>query len=220
MLNTISHYETIQTGTPRVFNRVERQPRTTDAQRLEALVIQSRRGSLEAFNEVVLACQDQVFRQAFWILGDEAAAEDATQEAFILAFNKLDSYLGGSFRAWLIRVASNHCLDLLRYNKRRPAIPLDVYNSDDEEIETPSWLVDRTGSPEEMIERADSQAAVMACIQSLAPDYRMALILVDLQEMDYVQAAEILKVPLGTLKSRLARARIQVRARLQETHLQ
>lgn len=180
------------------------------------LIEQAKGGDLEAFNELILAHQDLVYRQAFYILGDETAAEDATQEAFLKVYRSLNTFHGGPFRAWLLRITTNVCLDQLRWRKSRPSLPLEAYNQADEEIEVSPWLTDTGPSPEKLVERKDAEAAIVGCINQLRPEYRMAVILIDIQEMDYVEAAEILRVPLGTLKSRLMRARLQLRQALQD----
>ena len=166
--------------------------------------------TLESFNELVLEYQDQVYRQASWILGDEAAAEDAVQEAFIRAYQNLHAYNGGPFLPWILRITTNYCLDMLRRQKVRKSTSLEIYDEYDEEMDSAPWLRDTSGSAEDMLVRSETQAWIMKCIRRLSPEYQTAIILVDLQEMDYLQAAEIAGVCLGTFKSRLARAREQL----------
>jgi RNA polymerase sigma-70 factor, ECF subfamily len=174
------------------------------------LIEQAKRGNLDAFNELVLAYQDSVYRQAFWIMGEEEAAEDATQEAFIRVYRNLNTYNGGPFRPWILRIATNYCLDQLRRMKVRKSIPLETMDDYDEEIENPTWLRDPGESVEEILERADEQARLAQCINRLSPEAKAAIILVDIQEMDYDEAATTMGVPLGTFKSRLSRARVQL----------
>jgi RNA polymerase sigma-70 factor, ECF subfamily len=171
---------------------------------------------LDAFNELVLAHQDAVYRQAYWILGSEEAAEDATQEAFLRAYRNLSSYSGGPFRPWVMRIAVNYCYDQLRRQKVRKTVPLDAFDENDQEIDTPSWLRDPGASIEELYEQEEEQSRIMHSIQSLAPDYRAAIILVDVQGMDYNEASAVMGVPMGTFKSRLSRARLQVQKYLRQ----
>jgi RNA polymerase sigma-70 factor (ECF subfamily) len=96
------------------------------------LIRAAQHGDLDAFNRLVLAYQDNVFNTALRILGDEDLASDASQEAFISAFRGLNGYRGGSFRAWLLRTVTNACYDELRRRKRRPSIPLEPVNDEDE----------------------------------------------------------------------------------------
>jgi RNA polymerase sigma-70 factor, ECF subfamily len=174
---------------------------------------QAKKGSLQAFNELVLLYQDSVYRQALWILKDEAAAEDAAQEAFLLAYRKISTYQGGSFRAWLLKITSNYCLDQIRIAKRRPCQPLLLSNHEGEELE-PSWVIDPGDSPEKTVEHSETRAAILQAIRSLPPENQIVVFLVDLQELDYGEAAAVLQVPIGTIKSRLARAREKLREAL------
>jgi RNA polymerase sigma-70 factor (ECF subfamily) len=180
-----------------------------------ALIHDAQRGDLEAFNRLVLAYQDMVFSQAYRMMGESEAAEDAAQDAFIAAFRKLSSYRGGSFKAWLLRIVTNLCYDELRRRKRRPTTPLEPVDSDDEEIESPRWLSDPNGTPEDEAERLELAHALQRCLDRLPPEFRAVVALVDIQGMDYVEAAESMGKPLGTVKSRLARARMRMRDCLQ-----
>jgi RNA polymerase sigma-70 factor (ECF subfamily) len=171
--------------------------------------------TLEAFNELVMTHQDAVYRQALWILHDEAAAEDAAQEAFLRAYHAWNSYDGGPFRPWILRITTNYCLDQLRRIKAHPHTSLELYTPEDEEIETPSWMNDPNACVEEICERAELHRHIWNSIRRLSPEYRLPVILVDLQDMDYAEAATVMGIPLGTFKSRLARARVQLQKWLQ-----
>ena len=107
-----------------------------------ALISSAQHGDLDAFNSLVLAYQDIVFNTALRILGDDEPAADATQEAFISAFRSLNTYRGGSFKAWLLRTVTNACYDELRRKKRRPTTPLEPDAADGDEMDTPRWLAD------------------------------------------------------------------------------
>ena len=182
----------------------------------EAYLIQmSREGDLDAFNRLVLAYQDMVYNQAFRMICEPDAAEDAAQDAFIIAYRKIDTYRGGSFKAWLLRIVTNLCYDELRRRKRRPTTPLEPVDQDEEEIESPHWLSDPSESPEEAAERAELARALQACLNDLPDDFRSIVTLVDIQGLDYTEAAEAIRSPLGTVKSRLARARSRLRDCLQ-----
>ena len=176
-----------------------------------ALIGSARQGDLNAFNRLVLAYQDQVYNHAFRIMGDDAAAEDAAQDAFTSAFRNLTGYRGGSFRAWLLRIVTNACYDELRRRKRRPTTPLEPVDEDGEEVESPHWLVDASQLPEDEFEREELGRAIQHCLNSLPAEFRAAVVSVDLQGLDYAEVAQILRVPLGTVKSRLARARLRLR---------
>jgi RNA polymerase sigma-70 factor, ECF subfamily len=172
---------------------------------------QAQNGSLEAFNELVLTYQDCVFRQALWLLNDEAAAEDAAQEAFYRAYRKIHTFDGPSFRAWILRITTNYCLDQLRRCKTHPSVPLENFcENTGEADENSHWLTDPQPSPEQVVECSERNQGIRQCLLGLSPHYRIPIILVDIQEMNYQDAAQVLGVCLGTFKSRLARGRSQL----------
>lgn len=176
-----------------------------------ALIQDAMRGDLDAFNRLVLAYQDIVYSQAYRMMGEQEAAEDAAQDAFISAYRKLDSYRGGSFKAWLLRIVTNVCYDELRRRKRRPTTPLEPVDNDNDEIESPRWMSDPSESPEERAERMEVARALQHCLEDLPPEFRAVVALVDIQGMDYTEASVAAGTPLGTVKSRLARARMRMR---------
>ncbi len=180
-----------------------------------ALIASAKQGDLNSFNRLVLAYQDNVYHQALRVLGDSQAADDATQEAFISAFRKIRSYRGGSFRAWLLRIVTNACYDELRRRKRRPTTPLEPLDDAGEEIDSPRWMEDPSEKPEAFTERAELNRAILDCMDKLVPEFRAVVSLVDIQGLDYAEAAEVIEKPLGTVKSRLARARSRLRDCLQ-----
>lgn len=177
----------------------------------EKMIAYARKGDLDAFNRLVVAYQDMAYNVAYRMLSNPAAAEDATQDAFISAYRKLNTFRGGSFKAWLLRIVTNRCYDELRRQKRRPITALEPIGEDDEEIESPSWLEDPGESPEEAALRMELNNAIQHCIEELDEDFRAVVVLVDVQGMDYAEASEVVKTPLGTIKSRLARARSRLK---------
>lgn len=182
----------------------------------ETFLIQAaQRGDLDAFNRLVLAYQDIVYNQALRMLNDDAPAQDATQEAFISAYRSLTSFRGGSFRAWLLRIVTNACYDILRRRQRRPTTSLEPLDDAGEEIESPQWLADPGEMPEESIERAELEQAIISCLDGLPMEFRSAVVMVDVQGLDYAEAAQAIGKPIGTVKSRLARARLRLRDCLQ-----
>lgn len=179
------------------------------------LINDARGGDLDAFNRLVLAYQDRVYNQAYRILNDPPAADDATQEAFISAYKNLRSFRGGSFRAWLLRIVTNACYDELRRRKRKPTTSLEPLDDAGNEIESPHWIADSGEMPEDSVVRAELGQAIQNCLDKLPVDFRVVAVLVDVQGMDYQEAAEVIGKPLGTIKSRLARARRRMRDCLQ-----
>jgi RNA polymerase sigma-70 factor, ECF subfamily len=184
-----------------------------------ALILETQQGDLDSFNQLVLDYQDSLFNYALHILGDTELAADATQEAFVSAFRSINSFRGSSFKAWLIRIVTNACYDELRRQKRRPTVPLELNNDDGEEMETPRWLADSSMLPEEKLESTELQHAIQHCLDALPIKFRTVVVLVDVQGMNYSEAASAERVPLGTIKSRLARARHFLRGSLQGYHV-
>jgi RNA polymerase sigma-70 factor, ECF subfamily len=180
-----------------------------------ALITAAQQGDITAFNNLVLTYQDLVYNQAYRMMGEPEYAADATQEAFISAYRNLRSYRGGSFRAWLFRIVTNACYDELRRRQRRPTTSLEPIDDVGEEIESPYWLADPGETPEDSLERAELGTAIQNCLDDLPLDFRSAVILVDIQGMDYSEAAQAVGKPVGTIKSRLARARSRLRDCLQ-----
>jgi RNA polymerase sigma-70 factor, ECF subfamily len=177
----------------------------------EAAVIQSARdGNLDSFNCLVTTYQDLVYNQAYRMLGEPDSAADVAQDAFISAYRNLRSYRGGSFKAWLLRIATNLCYDELRRRKRRPTTPLEPLDDSGEEVESPSWLADSEELPEDRLQRTELGEAIQTCLNHLPEDFRAVVVLVDIQGMDYTEAAGAIGKPLGTIKSRLARARLRL----------
>ena len=182
---------------------------TTDEQ---TLIRAAQRGGLDAFNELVLLYQSQVFNLAYRIMGDGDSAADATQEAFISAYRSIASYRGGSFRAWLMRIVTNACYDELRRRKRRPTSSLEtLYVSDAAPGEV---LVNGAEEPEPYAQRQELNRALHAGLQALPEEQRVILVLSDVQGYDYQEIAAIVGTSLGTVKSRLSRARAKMRDHL------
>ncbi|NUQ84083.1 MAG: sigma-70 family RNA polymerase sigma factor [Anaerolineales bacterium] len=181
----------------------------------QALIHDAQQGSLDAFNALVLHYQDSVFNTALRILGDEDLAADVTQDAFISAFKSIASFRGGSFKAWLMRTVTNACYDELRRRKRRPTTPLEPETDDGEEMDTPRWLADPGMTPDQEAEANELEHAIQHCLDNLPLEFKTVVVMADIQGMDYIEVAGAIRVPLGTIKSRLARARLRLRECLQ-----
>ena len=180
-----------------------------------ALVGFAQRGDLNAFNRLVVQYQDFAYNVAYRVMGDHAAAEDAVQDAMIKAYRNMARFRGGSFKSWLLKIVTNTCYDELRRLKRRPTTPLEPVTDEDDLVENPKWLADPGESPEDSAARSELSRAIQNCLNGLSEDFRTIVILVDIQGMDYTEAAVIAGAPLGTVKSRLARARHYLRDCLQ-----
>jgi RNA polymerase sigma-70 factor (ECF subfamily) len=180
-----------------------------------ALIQSAREGDLDAFNRLILAYQDMAFNVAYRMLTDEDLAEDAVQNAFISAYNNLHSFRGGSFKAWVMRMVTNGCYDELRRQKRRPTTPLDPVDENDEEHDSAAWLASDDPPAETQMEQAELEHALQHCLEQLPPDFRAVVVLVDVQGLDYSDVSISASTPIGTIKSRLARARLKLRDCLQ-----
>jgi RNA polymerase sigma-70 factor (ECF subfamily) len=180
------------------------------------LIYAAQKGDLDAFNRLVASYQELAFNVAYRLLSDDSSAEDVTQDAFISAYKNLRTYRGGSFKAWLLRIVTNGSFDELRRRLRRPQIPLETEVDDGEERPDPVWLSDPGESPHDLAERRELSAAIQRCLDQLEAEFRTAVVLVDVQGMDYAEAAQVLRRPLGTVKSRLARARSHLQLCLQD----
>jgi len=181
----------------------------------QALIQAALQGDMDAFNRLVLAFQDMVYNTAYRVMGESDAAEDATQEAFISVYKKLHTYRGGSFKAWVLRIVTNACYDELRRRQRRPVTPLEPELDDGELMESAKWMVDDAPSPEDMIDKSELDQAIQHCINELEEKFRIVVVLVDVAGEDYETASAAIRRPLGTVKSRLARARKKLQDCLQ-----
>ena len=180
------------------------------------LIHAAQQGDLDAFNRLVLAYQEMAYNLALRMLSDSDMAEDATQTAFISAYRNLSSYRGGSFRAWVLRMVTNTCYDELRRRQRHPTTPLvPMDDEEDEEIESPRWMADDKPNPEEILEQTELNQAVQHCLDGLSEDFRAVIIMVDIEGLNYQEVSTVINKPLGTVKSRVARARLRMRGCLQ-----
>lgn len=174
----------------------------------KALVAAAQRGELPAFNQLVLQYQSLAYNVAYQITGEADAATDATQEAFLKAYQALRGYRGGSFKAWLLRIVTNCCYDMLRARKRRRTTSLDDLAVAPEH----AWqMVSHDEGPEEQALRRELAQVIQAGIAMLPPDQRTAVILSDIQGLSYQEIAEVMGCSLGTVKSRLSRGRARLR---------
>jgi RNA polymerase sigma-70 factor, ECF subfamily len=181
----------------------------------KTLIKAAQRGDLEAFNLLILRYQNLLFGIALRLLGDEDTAADAVQEALISAFRRFSTFRGDSLRSWLARVVVNACYDELRRKRRHVSVPLEQFNSEGDEIETSYWLVDAQANPEAQFESSELEQAIQNSLYRLPAVYRLILVLVDIEGLSYEEAAGAAGIPVGTVKSRLARARVQMQRSLQ-----
>ena len=182
------------------------------------LVEVAQRGDVESFNELVRLFEGRVYTLCYRMLGDAESAADAAQDAFLSAFRNLRSFRGGSFRSWMLRIATNTCYDMLRVRKRRPSVSLDI-EADDESDSSPLQIADTAESPDDFAQRRELAAAIQQGLTELPDEQRIVLILSDIQGLAYEEIAQITNSNLGTVKSRLSRGRARLRAVLKAGEL-
>jgi RNA polymerase sigma-70 factor (ECF subfamily) len=178
----------------------------------DALIRASQAGDLDAFNLLVQRHERPVFNVALRLLRDVGLAEDATQDTFIRAWQNIGSFQTGSVRSWLYKIATNRSYDMLRASSRRPAGSLEAEMV---EIE-PIWSSGGAGdeSPDAHALRRELSIYLERALTALPDDQRMVVMLVDVQGLDYHEVAEAMGIALGTVKSRLSRARAKIRQML------
>ena len=176
------------------------------------LVERSRRGDLEAFNALVVVYQDQVYRLCLRMLGSPPAAEDVTQETFLSAYRHAARMRGPSVRGWLLRVASNACIDELRRRRRQPQLSLDAANgpASERRLDVP----DRAAGPEQIALRVELGEGLQRELLRLPVDQRLAVVLSDVEGLSYEEISIAMGRSLGTVKSRISRGRARLREAL------
>lgn len=163
-------------------------------------------GDANAFETLVLEYEKNVYNIALRMTGNSEDAADMTQEAFIKAYNSLQSFRGDSkFSVWLYRIVSNVCLDFLRSKNRRPTVSLSVEDDDGEDAQLD--VADESQSPELLLDRKLTRESVRRGLDSLPPDYRQILLLREIQGLSYDEISQALGLEVGTVKSRIFRAR-------------
>lgn len=174
----------------------------------ENIIARARRGDADAFEQLVETYREPVFRLALRMCGNAADAEEAAQEAFIAAWRGLPNFRGESkFSTWLYQLASHAAIDLLRREKRQIAA------EDITEVNAP----DNAPDPQQRVEQSEQRQAVRDAIWQLTPEYRQIVVLRFLQELSYEEIGTALKLPVGTVKSRLNRARSQLKEILSQS---
>lgn len=181
----------------------------------QRLVTAAQKGDLEAFNALVTRHERAVYSVCLRMLRDASLAEDATQDAFIRAWNSIDSFRGGIVRPWILRIATNRTYDILRAQARRPAQSLDAQPFESE----PDWTsqTDAVEHPESFAARGELSSYLESALAELPDDQRLAIILSDVQGYAYDEIAAVMDVAVGTVKSRISRGRSRLRTVLQNS---
>ena len=197
------------------MNEQTKSAMTSEGQNAEdsVLVQASRLGDLESFNRLVDQYQGLVYNLALRMLHEPSSAEDVAQETFLSAYEHIQSFRGGSFRAWLLRIAINACNDMFRRTARRPQVSLEQamdYGSPTASVPDP------TGDPEEFAVRRERQQVLARLLMALPPDQRAVVVLSDVHGLSYEEIAAATNEALGTVKSRLSRGRVRLRDLLRD----
>ena len=174
-----------------------------------ALVEEALAGRLEAFNQLVTRHQDHLFALVYRLVPDRDQAADAVQEAFFSAYRNLASFRGGSVRSWLGRIAINAAMDLQRTRRRRPSQPYPEFEDD-------SWQppAEQEVEPETKALAAERSTALARALRKLPREQRNCIVLFDVEGYDYAEIAAIMRVEVGTVKSRIHRGRLALRGAL------
>jgi RNA polymerase sigma-70 factor (ECF subfamily) len=166
----------------------------------ERLVQRFQEGSADAFEVLVKRHGTRVYNLCLRILGDPDEAADASQDTFLAALRKLSTFRGDSaFTTWLHRVAVNACYDSLRRKRRRPLLQI-VRDEDDERLETSLPAPDHA---DQVVFSVD----VARALQEVPEEFRVVLVMADVQDLPYDEIAAVLEIPVGTVKSRVFRGR-------------
>lgn len=177
----------------------------------QELVSRAKQGDQDAFAQLVQANQNRIYTLALRMTGNPEDGADLAQEAFLRAWRSLPSFQGeSSFSTWLYRLTSNLCIDFLRKEKRRKSAATFT-SLDDEESTAPAEVPDHRFTPESKLERKELRAAVGQAMLKLSDEHRQVLVLRELEGLSYIEIAGRLNLEEGTVKSRLARARLSLR---------
>jgi RNA polymerase sigma-70 factor (ECF subfamily) len=174
----------------------------------ERLIFAAARGDLESFNLLVTRHERSVLNLCWRMLGTLPEAEDASQETFIKAWTNSRSFKGGAVRPWLLRIATNTCYDILRSRGRKPTGSLDALEFERE----PDWSTQSDPvDPVQFAEAGDLSRMLEAVLAQIPDEQRLAVTLCDIQGLPLAEAAQIMEISLGTVKSRLFRGRAKLR---------
>ena len=180
------------------------------------LIKKCKSGDRAAFSELVEKYQSKIINMAYGMLSDKEDAYDAAQEVFIKVYRSLEAFEGkSSFSTWIYRITVNVCNDMLRKRQRKiPAI--SIFSSSDDEDERDTQIKDDAPTPQETVETTEMQEEVRKAIASLSDEYRTVITLFDIEGLSYDEISSIIKCPVGTVKSRLSRARAALKKNLSE----
>lgn len=176
----------------------------------EQIIKLCKAGDRQAFNELVLLYQDKIVNMAYGMLSDKEDAFDAAQETFVKAYRGIGSFAEkSSLNTWLYRILANVCKDILR--KRQRTLKVVSIHGEDEDGEKTVDVPDTAPTPEESLERSQLQNEIWEALNELKKEHRDIIVYFDMQGLSYEEVAAIIECPVGTVKSRLNRARSTLR---------
>jgi RNA polymerase sigma-70 factor (ECF subfamily) len=179
------------------------------------LVEQSRKGNGEAFSTLVNQYDRNIYRLAMNITGNREDAEDVLQEAFLKAYTNLDRFQGNSrFYTWLVRIAVNEALMKLRKRRSDRSVSLDEPITTNDNQVMPREIEDWDDDPEKRYAKTELQGILNEAIESLEPQFRMVVVLRDVEQLSTEETAKLLELSVPAVKSRLLRGRLKLRERL------
>ncbi len=177
----------------------------------EDLIFAFQEGEMLAFEEIVKRYKDSLMNFVFRFLGDMSESEDIVQETFLRVFRNKRAYKKiAKFSTWIYTIAGNLAKTELRKRKKRNLYSVSDIGYDDKDFE----ISDETLSPESETNTSMSEEIIQQEIQQLSPKFREVIVLRDIQELSYEEISKIIKVPLGTVKSRVNRARLRLQDKL------
>lgn len=181
------------------------------------LVKRCRSGDRDAFNILVEAFQRQVINLAYGMLSNEEDASDAAQEVFIKIYRNIDRFEEkSSLSTWIYRITSNVCKDFLR-KRTRTIQSVSIYEGDDDDDDDrPMEIKDNSPTPQEHLEMTETQIEVRRALDELPTEYKSVIVMYDLENLSYEEISKVLECPVGTIKSRLNRARKALKKNLSE----
>lgn len=197
------------------MSEIKREPNPNQDEN-KLLVEKARKGDMSAFEQLILNHEKIVYNVALRMFNNIEDAKDIAQEVFIKAFRSIENFDGrSSFSTWIYRIAMNTCIDETRKRKGKASVSLEEEMSD----EDGSWkqqYADDGDTPEESMLRQEGQHEIMRALERISPDHKLVIILRDIQGLSYDEIAEITDLTLGTVKSRISRARLQLKQELLE----
>lgn len=178
------------------------------------LISRAKQGDMLAFEELILQHEKIVYNVAFRMMNHSEDAKDLSQEVFLKAYKNLEKFdERSSFSTWLYRITTNTCIDEMRRRKGKQSYSLDA-ELENEEGSIQQQMASEEETPEERLLREEGKSEILQALDTLSEEHKAAVILRDIRGMSYEEISEIIELPMGTVKSRISRARNQLKAEI------